>query len=148
MCIILLMHYNSMAVYMSKYSMIQFQINPSSGVPIYKQIMNQITRHIASGHLQPGDELPSIRQIAAEYEINQMTVSKAYSLLEATNVLERNRGKRMAVASGQKSAETKEHRLGLLKPALEEVKKQSAQLSLEFEDVSEELRRLMEANNE
>ena len=52
---------------------------------------------VASGQLPPGTELPSVRELAMQHAINPMTVSKAYSLLEAEGVLERNRGKPMTV---------------------------------------------------
>ena len=93
-----------------------FQVKPTSGVPIYKQIIAQVTRLVASGHLVPGDELPSVRNAAAFLEVNQMTISKAYSLLEAKGVLERNRGKRMAVAAGQEKTHRVKKRLELIMP--------------------------------
>ena len=60
----------------------QFQVNPSSGVPIYRQLMDQVRALIASGRLAEGELLPSVRQVGQELQINKMTVSKAYSLLE------------------------------------------------------------------
>ncbi len=76
---------------------LSFQIHPSSGVPIYRQIMDQAQALIASGRLKPGDLLPSVRQLAVELEVNMMTVSKAYARLEADGVLERDRGTGMRV---------------------------------------------------
>jgi GntR family transcriptional regulator len=55
----------------------QFEIHPSSGVPIYRQLMDQIRLLIASGRLSSGDLVPSVRQMAEELQINLMTVSKA-----------------------------------------------------------------------
>ena len=60
-----------------------FSINPNSGEPIYRQLTEQVKRMVAGGQLQPGAELPSVRELAAQYAINPMTISKAYSLLEA-----------------------------------------------------------------
>ena len=76
-----------------------FILKPHSGVPIYRQLLEQIRRMAASGQLPPGTELPSIRDLALKHAINPMTVSKVYTLLEAEGVLERNRGKPMTVAS-------------------------------------------------
>lgn len=76
---------------------LQFEIHPSSGVPIYRQIMDQVQALIASGRLRPGDLVPSIRQLATDLEVNMMTVSKAYTRLEADGVLERVRGTGMRV---------------------------------------------------
>src|SRR4051812_31587284 len=74
-----------------------FEVHPSSGVPIYRQIMDQVRALIAGGKLVEGDVLPSVRQMAAELEVNMMTISKAYSRLEAEGVLERARGQGMVV---------------------------------------------------
>jgi len=80
-----------------------FRIFPSSGVPIYRQIMDQIGRLLASGHLCPGDRLPSVRVLASSLEVNPMTVSKAYSTLEAEGVLERVRGLGMQIRNREHS---------------------------------------------
>lgn len=74
-----------------------FILKPHSGVPIYRQLAEQIRRMVASRQLPPGTELPSIRDLAIKHAINPMTVSKAYSLLEAESLLERQRGKPMRV---------------------------------------------------
>ena len=75
-----------------------FHVFPSSGVPIYRQIMDQVGGHIAAGRLKPGEFLPSVRQVAGELQVNPMTVSKAYSLLERDGVIECVRGQGMQVA--------------------------------------------------
>lgn len=67
-------------------------IDHHSGVPVYRQLMDQIKFHIASGILQPGDELPSTRTLSARLGLNPMTVSKSYSFLEKENIVERRRG--------------------------------------------------------
>jgi GntR family transcriptional regulator len=79
-------------------SSLTFSVHPSSGVPIYRQLMDQVQAMMAGGNLRPGDTLPSVRQMAADLSVNMMTVSKAYAKLEAAGVLERSRGKGMVVA--------------------------------------------------
>lgn len=74
-----------------------FEIHPSSGVPIYRQLVDQVHALIAGGRLRQGDMLPSVRDVAQAAEVNPMTVSKAYSRLEADGVLERVRGQGMRV---------------------------------------------------
>ncbi len=76
---------------------LEFAVQPTSGVPIYRQLMGQVRSLVSSGRLKPGDRLPSVRQMAAELEVNMMTVSKAYTRLEADGVLERERGLGMRV---------------------------------------------------
>lgn len=90
-----------------KHTSFQFDIRPSSGVPIYRQIMEQVEALVASGKFQPGDLLPSVRQMALDHEINMMTVSKAYNHLEEKGVLERVRGR------GMKVCETSDHTTSL-----------------------------------
>lgn len=118
---------------------LMFEIKPGSGIPIYRQIMGQVRRLVASGALKPGDELPSIRQAASRYEINPMTISKAYSLLENSGVLERVRGCAMRVAAGHTLARNARKRMELLQPALLEVATQAKQLGLSKEEVLEAL---------
>lgn len=55
---------------------------------------------ISSSQLRPGEALPSVREVALTHAVNPMTISKAYSLLEAEGLLERQRGKAMTVAAG------------------------------------------------
>ena len=72
-------------------------VDPHSGVPVYRQLMDQIKFHVATGILQPGDELPSTRALSAELGINPMTISKAYSYLERDQVVERRPGRPLVV---------------------------------------------------
>lgn len=67
-------------------------VDPHSGVPVYRQIMDQVKFHITSGLLRAGDELPSTRSLSVELGVNPMTVSKAYSYLEKEEVVERRPG--------------------------------------------------------
>ena len=68
------------------------RIEPSSAVPIYRQIIDQIRYQIALGALQPGDRLPSVRELARQLPANQNTVLKAYDLLAGDGLLSRRQG--------------------------------------------------------
>lgn len=74
-------------------------VDPHSGVPVYRQIMDQVKFHVASGLLRPGEELPSTRALSAELGINPMTISKAYSFLEKDGVVERRPGRPLVVST-------------------------------------------------
>src|SRR6058998_3482198 len=76
-----------MTVYRWFYDMI-FQINYKSGKPIYLQLVDQIKAAAASGALQTGEPLPSIRPLAEELRVNRNTIAKAYSELESLGVIE------------------------------------------------------------
>ncbi len=78
-------------------SSVNFEINPTSGVPIYRQIANQVHALVAGGLLREGDLLPSVRHVANDASVNPMTVSKAYSRLEAEGVVRRIRGMGMQI---------------------------------------------------
>src|SRR6476469_3534085 len=66
--------------------------NPSSGVPIYLQLMEQVKHNIETGALRPGEQLPGIRPLAEELVINPNTVAKAYRELEHEGVIELRHG--------------------------------------------------------
>jgi GntR family transcriptional regulator len=69
------------------------QINFKSGMPVYLQIVDQVKAAAASGALQPGEALPSIRPVAEELRVNRNTVAKAYAELESLGVIETLPGK-------------------------------------------------------
>jgi len=112
----------------------QFEVHPSAGVPIYLQIISQINAMIAGGHLNAGDMLPSVRQMATELGVNAMTISKAYSKLEADEVVERVRGKGMLVRKSVPAGSSKE-RMQDLKPLMEQAIVHGRQLGLSDEQI-------------
>jgi GntR family transcriptional regulator len=118
-------------------------IETSSPDPIYRQIVGQITRLISAGTCPPGTRLPSVREVAAAHAINPMTVSKAYALLEAQGLLERQRGKGMQVAADRLAVTPTETRLQVLQPTLQELARQARQLDLSLEQLVEALTPLM-----
>ena len=77
--------------------------NPSSGVPIYLQLMEQVKHAVETGALRPGDQLPGIRPLAEELVINPNTVAKAYRELEHEGVIELRHGAGAFVSSNAKS---------------------------------------------
>jgi GntR family transcriptional regulator len=72
--------------------MINFILDYSSGVPVYRQIIDQIRFGIASGQLKLGEQLPTVRALAVDLKVNLNTVSKAYKELEIKNILETQQG--------------------------------------------------------
>lgn len=72
--------------------MLNFVLDPKSGVPYYKQIIHQIEMAIAGGRLTTGDQLPTVRGLAVELKINPNTVARAYSELEIRQVLTTQQG--------------------------------------------------------
>jgi GntR family transcriptional regulator len=108
-----------------------FQVNVGTSEPIYRQLMEQLRRQIAGGQLQAADALPSVREVAANLSVNPMTVSKAYSMLEAEGLLERRRGVGMVIAINAARIGNHQDRLDLIKPALQRLAAEAHQLELE-----------------
>jgi len=125
-----------------------FILNPHSGVPIYRQLHEQVRRMVASGQLQPGTALPSVRDLALTHAVNPMTISRAYSLLEAEGLLERNRGKPMTVAAQSRAQSQLPKRLEQLEPHLDHVVLAARQLQLTEAEVVKALRRKWEDADE
>jgi GntR family transcriptional regulator len=70
---------------------VQIHISAGDGVPIYQQIVNQVKYLIASGRLEPGEEMPPIRVLAERLLVNPNTVARAYRELESAGVVEKRR---------------------------------------------------------
>jgi GntR family transcriptional regulator len=108
-----------------------FSIATGSSDPIYRQLIEQVRRLIAAAVLQPGDLLPSVRDLALTLAVNPMTVSKAYNMMETAGLLSRARGVGMLVADADKT----EGRDNLLRPTLERAAAEARQLGLDKETV-------------
>ena len=122
-------------------------VAPTSGVPIYRQLVEQIRLQIAGGHLQPGELLPSVRQVAEHLQVNPMTVSKAYSLLEKDGAVELVRGQGMRVNHPGSAANGKARRQAIM-PLLRQVADAARNLSLTPDQVITELKPLLEKSHE
>ncbi len=70
----------------------KIQLDLKSGVPFYRQIIDQVKSAIAMGRLEPGDRLPTVRQLAVDLSVNPNTVSRAYTELELTGLVETHMG--------------------------------------------------------
>ena len=117
-----------------------FRPNPSSGVPIYLQLMEQVKHSIETGALRPGDQLPGMRPLAEQLVINPNTVAKAYRELEHEGVIELRHGAG-AFVSGQARTKkvTEKLRAGqaVVAAAVDRLRKSGV--------TDEEIRRLFEA---
>ena len=69
------------------------QIDFRSGIPIYIQIMNQVRQMVANGDLKPGDQLPTVRQLAIDLKVNWNTVARAYRLLDEAGLISTQQGR-------------------------------------------------------
>lgn len=122
-----------------------FNLNPQSGIPIYRQLYEQVKRLIAAGQLKPGEALPSVRELAVRHSVNPMTISKAYNLLEAEGLLLRQRGKPMTVAP---QAEQAQEAKALLTPLIHHMIQAARQLALSDDDIIQAVRQGLEQDHD
>jgi GntR family transcriptional regulator len=85
-------------------------INVTDGVPIYRQIVNQVKYLVASGLLQPGEELPPIRTLALQLKVTPNTIVKAYDDLEISGVVHKRRGSGTFVSAARPQLAIRERR--------------------------------------
>jgi len=111
-------------------------IDPSNGLPIYMQIVQQIKRGIAVGRLQPEDPLPSVRQLATELRVNPNTVARAYLDLEIEGVIYKRQGHGTFV-SGQGVEMSKRERRRAVGRHLEKAVVEGVQLGLDEDEMRE-----------
>jgi GntR family transcriptional regulator len=121
-----------------------FTLEPASGVPIYRQIIEQVRRLVASGHLLPNAELPSVREVAAEYTVNPTTISKAYGLLELEGLIQRNRGKPMTIAPLRRNQQARVQRLRQIEAHVDSLVLAARQLDLNADDLTTLIERKMQ----
>ena len=112
-----------------------FQINTGSTEPIYRQLVDQVRRFVASGALSAGQEMPSVRELAAALAVHPMTVSKAFGLMEVEGLLERRRGLSMVIAQAHGRAQPPAARVELLRSTLERAASEARQLELPVNQV-------------
>jgi len=117
-----------------------FDIQPSAGPPIYRQLIDQACALIAGGRLKPGDYLPGVRKVAKSADVNPMTVSKAYAQLEADGVVERVPGQGMQIKAVRTEG-TAADRQARFRAAVEPAFHRAHQLGLSPADV----RRVLDA---
>jgi GntR family transcriptional regulator len=117
-----------------------FRTNPSLGVPIYLQLMEQVKHAIETGALRPGDQLPGMRPLAEELVINPNTVAKAYRELEHEGIIELRHGAGAFVAGhagAKKSTDKLRAAQAVVAAAVEKLRARGV--------TDEEVRRLVEA---
>ena len=111
-----------------------FHLNPNSGMPIYRQLFQQLRQRIASGQLAQDEKLPSARDLSAELKINFLTVAKVYQLLESEGLTETRRGLGTFVAAKRTGHSASEKR-ALIGEAIKQVVTEAQHLDLEESDV-------------
>ncbi len=112
-------------------------MNWNDNEPIYIQIKTQISSSIIEGSLLENEPIPSIRQVAADYNINPLTVAKAYGILADDGIVEKRRGLGMFVCTGAKSQLLKDQRILFIEQEWPEIIKKIKRLGLCMSELAE-----------
>jgi GntR family transcriptional regulator len=109
-------------------------INVTDGVPIYRQIVNQVKYLVASGLLQPGDELPPIRTLALQLKVTPNTIVKAYGDLETAGIVHKRQGSGTFVSEGRPKLANRE-RLRIIEQRIDALLAEAHQLNFTANDL-------------
>lgn len=109
----------------------------NDNAPIYRQLKERVVAMMLDGALKPGDALPSVRQVAAEYQLNPITVSRAYQELVDEQLVEKRRGLGMYVTDGAIGRLLASERERFLKEEWPLVLERIARLGLSLEELSD-----------
>jgi len=110
-------------------------INLESGVPIYMQLVDRIKQMVVSGQLQPGQQLPTIRQLATDLRINYNTVGRAYLILDQEGVISTQQGRGTYIASRLGEGQVQKLRMGKLRSMFGEVVREAQVLGYSREEI-------------
>jgi GntR family transcriptional regulator len=122
---------------------LNLQIDSKSGVPFYRQIIEQIRFAVARGQLAPGDRLPTVRQLAVDLAVNPNTVVRAYRQLETEGVIETQQGSGTFVGEERPAIDELERRR-MLDQILTDLLARASSYGFTVEDVVDGLRRRKE----
>ena len=121
-------------------------IDLQDGVPIYRQIANQIRYLVASGQLMPGDEIAAVRSLALKLNVTPNTVVKAYKELETAGVIYKRRGAGTYVSEGRNTLASKE-RNRIIESRIDTLLSEAHQLGIDKEELQGLIRTQMEKFN-
>ncbi len=125
--------------------MLHFQIDPHSGVPVYRQVMDQVRYYVAAGVLAGQAKLPSIRELAKRLAVNPTTIVKAYTELQHDGVIEIRHGRGAFVAESAHQTSDAQKKRALCRLARQlavEAKQMGASAQLALKLLAEELEKL------
>ena len=118
---------------------IRITLDLKSGVPFYRQIIDQVRTAIATGRVDPGDRLPTVRQLAVDLSVNPNTVSRAYTELELTGLVETQMGSGTFVGHKQVQQDEVERRR-MLDQICQEFLSRASSYGFTLEDILENLK--------
>jgi GntR family transcriptional regulator len=126
---------------------IRILLSDASGVPFYRQIVDQIAQFIRSGQLPPSAQLPSVRDLAGQLLVSLITVRRAYADLEAAGLIVRRQGQGTFVAEQVETA-SREQALTEARALLSDALAQARRLGLQGQDLREHVNELLAGKGE
>jgi GntR family transcriptional regulator len=114
---------------------VDISINLADGVPIYRQIVNQVKYLVASGLLQPGEELPPIRTLALQLKVTPNTIVKAYGELEIAGVVHKLHGSGTFVSEGRPQQVALRERRRVIEQRIDALLAEAHQLKVSADDI-------------
>jgi GntR family transcriptional regulator len=114
---------------------VDISINLADGVPIYRQIVNQVKYLVASGLLQPGEELPPIRTLALQLKVTPNTIVKAYGELESSGVIQKRQGSGTFVSEGRPQPVALRERRRVIEQRIDALLAEAHQLNFTAEEI-------------
>jgi GntR family transcriptional regulator len=127
-----------------------FSLSPSHPMPLYAQLTRAIRFAIATGRLQVGEQLPTVRQLAVELRVNANTVAKVYTELERSGILETRRGVGTFVSAGHFAANHREEHEKHLTELVDRFVEEAGAMGFSIDDLLDQLqsRRKKETKND
>ena len=123
----------------------RFQIDTQSGVPYYRQVIEQVKFAITRGQLAPGDQLPTVRQLAVDLSVNPNTVVRAYRQLETEQILRTQQGSGTFVSSKRPPVDQLERRR-MLDQIITDLMARGSSYGFSLDDILEGLAQRKEAS--
>jgi len=114
---------------------VDITINLHDGVPIYRQIVNQVKYLVASGLLRPGEELPPIRTLALQLKVTPNTIVKAYGDLEISGVIQKRQGSGTFVSEGRPQPVALRERRRVIEQRIDALLAEAHQLNFTTDDI-------------
>ncbi len=123
---------------------LNFQLDFRSGAPIYEQIVDEVRSRIHSGLLKPGDQLPTVRQLALELRVNFNTIARAYRILDESGLISTQQGRGTFILEAPGPENGKRLRLATLDQLLEDSLRDALRLGYSPEEIAAAYRRVFE----
>lgn len=119
-----------------------FRLDHQSGVPVYRQLIDQVQAAIATGALSVGDQLPTVRGVAVDLAINPNTVVRAYREMEVRGILDTQQGTGTFVAEGGRVEHSKDERERMLSQLVTEFVARAGSAGFKIQELLEALQKM------